>query len=147
MPAHKPWPSKWPLARATYSVPLIAGLAGVYFIACRLGLHLAVIHPSATAIWPGTGIALAAMLLLGYRVWPGIFLGALVVNLTTAGSILTGLGIATGNTLEGLLGAYLVTRFANGSKVFERAEDIFKFLFLACVLATFGPRHRKRTGT
>ncbi len=136
MPAHKPWPSKWPLARATYSVPLIAGLAGVYFIACRLGLHLAVIHPSATAIWPGTGIALAAMLLLGYRVWPGIFLGALVVNLTTAGSILTGLGIATGNTLEGLLGAYLVTRFANGSKVFERAEDIFKFLFLACVLAT-----------
>jgi signal transduction histidine kinase len=137
MSVQKPWPSTiWPLTRATSSAPLIAGLAVVYFVACKFGLQFAVVHPSATAVWPGTGIALAAMLLLGYRVWPGIFLGALAVNITTAGSLLTALGIASGNTLEGLLGAYLVTTFANGRKVFERAEDIFKFLFLACMLAT-----------
>jgi signal transduction histidine kinase len=136
MSVNKPWSSTmWPLTRATSSAPLIAGLAIVYFVACKFGLQFAVVHPSATAVWPGTGIALAAILLLGYRVWPGIFLGALAVNITTAGSLLTALGIASGNTLEGLLGAYLVTTFANGRKVFERADDIFKFT-LACVLAT-----------
>jgi two-component system, NarL family, sensor histidine kinase FusK len=136
MSVHKMWSLRWPLVQATFPLPLIAGLAVLYFIACKLGLQLAVIHPSATAIWPGTGIALAAVLLQGYRVWPGIFLGAFAVNLTTAGSILSSLGIATGNTLEAVVGAYLVARFANGRKVFDRAEDIFKFMFLACVLAT-----------
>src|SRR5436309_8829564 len=115
---------------------VVLGLAAIYLLAGKLGLLLAIVHPSATAVWPGTGIALAALLLLGYRVWPGIFLGAFLVNLTTAGSILSSLGIASGNTLEALLGAYLVMRFANGRKVFDRAEDIFKFLFLACILAT-----------
>jgi two-component system, NarL family, sensor histidine kinase FusK len=136
MPAHKSWPSYGRFAQATYSPQLIAGLAILYFVAGKLGLRLAIVHPSATAVWPGTGIALAALLLLGYGVWPGIFLGAFLVNLTTAGSILSSLGIASGNTLEALLGAYLVMRFANGRKVFDRAEDIFKFLFLACVVAT-----------
>jgi integral membrane sensor domain MASE1 len=92
-----------------------------------MGLRLAVVHPSATAVWPGTGIALAAILLLGYEVWPGIFLGAFAVNLTTAGSIVSSLGIASGNTLEAVIGAYLVLRFANGRNVFDRAEGIFKF--------------------
>ncbi len=136
VPTDKRWLSIWSIKRATDSVPLITGLAVVYFIACKFGLQFAVVHPSATAVWPGTGIALAAMLLLGYRVWPGIFLGAFAVNITTAGSLLTALGVAGGNTLEGLLGAYLVTRFANGCRVFERAEDIFKFSLLACMLAT-----------
>jgi signal transduction histidine kinase len=136
MSVNKPWSSTvWPLTPATSSASLIAGLAVLYFVACKFGLQFAVVHPSATAVWPGTGIALAAMLLLGYRVWPGIFLGALAVNITTAGSLLTALGIASGNTLEGLLGAYLVTTFANGRKVFERADNIFRFI-LACILAT-----------
>src|SRR2546422_8893105 len=97
---------------------VVLGLAAIYLLAGKLGLRLAIVHPSATAVWPGTGIALAALLLLGYRVWPGIFLGAFLVNLTTAGSILSSLGIASGNTLEALLGAYLVTRFANGRRGF-----------------------------
>src|SRR2546426_10629880 len=85
---------------------VIFGLAAVYVLAGKLGLLLAFVHASATAVWPPTGIALAAFLLLGYRVWPGIFLGAFLVNLTTAGSVATTIGIATGNTLEGLAGAY-----------------------------------------
>ena len=87
---------------------VIAFLAGVYFVAAKLGLSMAFVHPSATAVWPPTGIALAAFLVLGYRVWPGIFLGAFLANLTTAGCVATTFGIATGNTLEGLVGAYLV---------------------------------------
>src|ERR1700730_2099480 len=136
MPVHYP---NYRLARllpTTRSLPVVAGLAAAYFLAGKFGLQLAVVHPSATAVWPGTGIALAAILLFGYGVWPGIFLGAFAVNLTTAGSILSSLGIASGNTLEALLGAYLVTRFANGRKAFDRAEGIFKFFLLACVLAT-----------
>src|SRR5438132_1364099 len=106
-------------------------IGGVYFVAGRVGLTLAVAHPSATAVWPPTGIALAATLLFGYRVWPALFLGAFLVNVTTAGSVWTSLGIAGGNTLEGLLGAFLVRRFANGLKVFDRARDIVAFAGLA----------------
>jgi integral membrane sensor domain MASE1 len=120
----------------------VAGLCAVYFVAGKLGLMMAVVHPSATAVWPPTGIALAALLLLGYRVWPGILLGAFLVNVATAGTVATSLGIAAGNTLEGLLGAYLVNRFAGGCNTFNRAQDIFKFTVLAgmacTVSATFG---------
>jgi len=60
-------------------------LAGVYVVAGKFGLSLAFVNASATAVWPPTGIALAATLLLGYRVWPAILLGAFLVNATTAG--------------------------------------------------------------
>ena len=53
-----------------------------------------------------------AFLLIGHRVWPAILLGAFVVNITTAGSVATSIGIATGNSLEGLVGAYLVKKVA-----------------------------------
>src|SRR5271157_4376390 len=96
--------------RLTYIGILTAG----YFVAGKLGLTLAFLHPSVTAVWPCSGIALAALLMLGYDVWPGVLLGAFLVNLMTAGSLATSLGIAIGNTCEGLVGAYLVQRFANG---------------------------------
>ena len=111
-------------------------LAGVYVVAGKLGLSLAFVHASASAVWPPTGIAFAATLLLGYRVWPAILLGAFLVNATTEGSVWTSLGIASGNTLEGLLGAWLVTRFANGRNVFSRSQDIFAFTALAGFLST-----------
>lgn len=105
----------------------IAGLAAAYWIAGKFGLMLVFVHASATPIWPPTGIALAALLVLGYRVWPAIFLGALLVSITTAGSVVTSIGIATGNTFGGLLGALLVNRFANGCHAFDRPTDVFKF--------------------
>jgi len=80
-------------------------LAAVYFVAGKFGLRLAFAHPSATAVWPPTGIALAAFLILGYRVWPAVFAGAFLVNITTTGSLATSVGIGVGNTLEGLLGS------------------------------------------
>ena len=111
-------------------------LTGIYVLAAKLGLSLAFIHPSATPVWPPTGITLAALLILGNRVWPGILLGAFLANITTAGSVTTSLAIAGGNTLEGLVGAYLVSRFANGPHFCERPQDIFKFTLLAGVLST-----------
>lgn len=118
------------------NLAVVASLAAVYFIAGKLGLQLAYLHASATAVWPCTGIALAALLIFGYRVWPGIFIGAFLVNLTTMGTVETSAGIAVGNTLEALAGCYLVTRFAGGKEAFARAQDIFKFALLAGIAAT-----------
>jgi diguanylate cyclase (GGDEF)-like protein len=118
------------------NLAVVASLAAVYFIAGKLGLQLAYLHASATAVWPCTGIALAALLIFGYRVWPGIFIGAFLANLTTMGTVETSAGIAVGNTLEALAGCYLVTRFAGGKEAFARAQDIFKFALLAGIAAT-----------
>jgi len=116
---------------------LAAGaVAAVYFLAGRLGLSLAFVHPCSTAVWPPSGIALAAFLILGYRVWPGVALGAFLVNVTTAGSIWTSIAIAVGNTLEGVAGAYLVSRFANGARCFDRVQDTLKFAFLGGLACT-----------
>src|SRR5262245_63375147 len=87
---------------------LIVFLAAVYFITGKLGPTLAFVHPSATTVWPPTGITMAAFLMLGCRFWPGIFLGAFLVNAMTVGSIATSLGIAIGNTFKGMVCAYLV---------------------------------------
>jgi len=118
---------------------IVAVLAVVYFGTAKLGLRFALVHPSATPLWAPTGITLAAFLIFGFRVWPGAFLGAFLANLTTAGSVLTSIGIATGNTLEGVAGCYLVMRFARGQQVFERAQDVFKFAMVSTAIsATIG---------
>jgi diguanylate cyclase (GGDEF)-like protein len=85
---------------------------------------------------PPTGIAIAAFLIIGYDVWPSILLASFLVNITTAGSVVTCLGIATGNTLEGLVGAFLVNQFAAGRKAMNRPQDIFKFAGLAGMVST-----------
>src|SRR5215471_16237334 len=96
------------------STKVVAGaaLTLVYVVAGKLGLMLAFVHASATAVWPA------------------IFLGAFIVNITTAGSVATSIGIAAGNTLEGVVGAYLVRRFAHGPHAFDRARDVFRFAVL-----------------
>lgn len=115
------------------TVALLVGLAALYFIAGKLALKLAFVNASASPVWPCTGIAIAALLILGYRVWPAIFAGAFVVNVTTAGGVLTSLFIASGNTLEALAACYLVTRFAGGRQTFVRSQNIFKFAVLSAV--------------
>src|SRR5437899_11185603 len=109
-------------ARRFSTLPAIVVLTLIYFIAGKLGLKLAFLHASASPVWPSAGIALAALLLLGYRVWPAIFVGAFLVNATTAGNIATSLGIAAGNTLEAVCGAWLVNRFAGGTRVLDRGQ-------------------------
>jgi PAS domain S-box-containing protein len=108
----------------------------IYIYFGKIGLSYASINPSATAIWPPTGIALASILIFGNRVIPAIFLGAFVVNLTTAGTVETSFGIALGNTLEGIIGAYLINKFANGVHAFSTVPNIFKFVFFAALLST-----------
>jgi len=114
----------------------LAPLAIFYFVAGKFGLSLAFVNASASPVWPPTGIAFAAFLVLGSRAWPAILVGAFLVNVTTAGSVATSIGIAIGNTLEGRLGAELVMLFANGRNVFDRSRDVFKFVLLAALFST-----------
>ena len=115
---------------------LLAVLVLAYFLAGKLGLHFAFVHASATAVWPPTGIALAAMLLFGRRIWPAIFVGAFLVNVSIAGSIASSLGVATGNTLEALAAVFLVERYAGGVRAFERGRTVLRFMVLAGLVST-----------
>src|SRR5206468_3099327 len=126
-------------SRRFSGLPAIGILTAVYFIAGKLGLMLASLHASASPVWPAAGIALGALLVLGYRVWPAIFVGAFLVNLTTAGNVATSLAIASGNTLEALCGAWLVNRFAGGTTVFDRPQGVFKFALAAVFSTIIGP--------
>src|SRR6266508_5389879 len=111
-------------------------LVAAYFVAGKLGLQLASVNASATAVWPPTGIAIAALLLIGLDLWPAILVGAFAVNLTTSGDLPSSIGIAIGNTLEAVIATLLVQRWAGGREAFERPHDVIAFAFLAAVVAT-----------
>lgn len=108
----------------------------VYFCFGKLGLSMAFVDASASAVWPPTGFALAFLLWRGRRHWPGIFIGAFMVNVTTQGSIPVTLGIAGGNTFEAVIGAWCVGRFAGGLSAFESARAAFNFVLWAALLST-----------
>src|SRR5437868_1706633 len=110
-------------------------VAAAYFGVAKLCLLLAFANSSVTAVWPPSGIALAAVVVWGPRVWPGIWLGAFLANLTTQGSVLAVCGIATGNTLEPLLAAFLLSR-VGFQRNLERIRDVVSLVLLAGVLST-----------
>ena len=131
-----------PLRRLPY-LAQVTLVGVVYFAAAKFALSFALSPGYATAIWPPSGIALAALLLLGNRVWPGVWLGAALVNFTVNYSPVVPLTIATGNTLEALAGAILVRRYIVGLTCrFEQAPDVFKFVAVAAlsgvIAATIG---------
>ena len=119
----------------SYAGGLVA-IGVIYFALAKGGLALASIHPSATPIWPPTGVALAAVLLWGYRTWPAIFMAAVIVNATTAGSVATAIAIATGNSLEAVVGAYLINRWSSGCNTFSTPNSVAKFALICFVIAT-----------
>jgi signal transduction histidine kinase/CheY-like chemotaxis protein len=114
----------------------LAAIGVIYFALAKGGLALASIHPSATPIWPPTGVALAAVLLWGYRTWPAIFTAAVIANATTAGSVATAIAIATGNSLEAVVGAYLINRWSGGCNTFSTPNSVAKFALICFVIAT-----------
>ena len=114
----------------------IALLAAAYYGAAKLGLSFAFETASVTAIWPPTGLALAALVLWGHRLWPGVALGAFLANSWTGIPLLATVGITTGNTLEAVVGAYLLHRVANFRPTLERVRDVLALVFLAGAVST-----------
>jgi PAS domain S-box-containing protein len=96
---------------AAYAVE-VAALAVVYYGAARLGLRYATIGQSISLVWPPTGLALAALVVLGRRAWPGIAVGAFFANAATAVPLWVAAAIAAGNTLEAIVASAVLTRTA-----------------------------------
>jgi PAS domain S-box-containing protein len=117
---------------------LVAGavIVAAYFGAAKLGLTLAYENSSITAIWPPTGIALAALVLWGFRFWPAVALGALLANSWTGLPLVSTLGITVGNTLEALAGAFLLVSVARFRPSLERVRDVFALVAFAAAIST-----------
>lgn len=113
----------------------IIGLAVVYFLTAKLGLTISAVNVFAAIIWPPSGIALAALVLYGIRLWPGVAIGAFVLNLTLGASPHIALVIAAGNTLEAVVATYLLQRF-DFIPSLSRVKDVCSLLFLAAFLST-----------
>jgi serine phosphatase RsbU (regulator of sigma subunit) len=123
------------LAASGWELVLALVLALVYFASAKLGLGLAFSNESVTAVWPPTGIALAALVLGGRGLWPGVLLGAFLANVTTDVPAYTAAGIAVGNTLEAVVGAWLLERFGFRPSL-VRLRDVFALVALAGLIST-----------
>ena len=127
-------------------------VAILYYGAAGLSLRLALEKTNASPVWPPSGIALAAVLLLGAEVWPGIMLGAFLANVVAflanhAASaptvVIASSAIGIGNTAEAVVGALLLRRLVGVRNPFYRARDVFTFtavaLVASAVAASVGP--------
>src|SRR5262245_1803020 len=124
--------------RALHIIEL-ATIAFIYFWLVKLGLTLASINPSASPVWPATGFAMAILLLRGYRVWPAIFIGALLANVSSAGSNYTSAAIAIGNSLEGIVSTFFINRWSGGVRTFTTPAGIVKFALISTAATAISP--------
>jgi PAS domain S-box-containing protein len=115
-------------------VTRVALLAAVYFVAGRIGFMVSAIDPIVSSVWPPSGVALAAMLLMGPRFWPGITIGAFLLNASGTIAPLAAVVIAVGNTLEALLAAWLLTSVGFRLSL-ERLRDVLA-LVLGAIAST-----------
>ncbi|MDE2223277.1 MAG: PAS domain S-box protein [Candidatus Omnitrophica bacterium] len=122
----------------TFAVAFVYGLTAWGFLQFSLS------GTNASPVWPPSGIAFVAVSFLGYRIWPGIWLGAFLANMTMCfhqgwplvSSIAVSALIAIGNSLEALLGVFLLRSFTDQTILLSKIEDIFKFVFAAMVACT-----------
>jgi diguanylate cyclase (GGDEF)-like protein len=126
-PALQPWVSRLPGDLAKLLVVALA-----YYVTGVLSLRLALVGGQVTPIWPPTGIALVGLLLFGRRVWPGIALGALLVNAPISRSLLDAAGITGGNTLAPLLAASLLIWVGFRTEL-DRLRDAMAIVFIGAL--------------
>lgn len=108
----------------------------LYAAAAVVGLQHAVVGSSVTLIWAPSGIALAALLKWGFPMVPGVALAAFAANLWTDVPLMVAAGIAAGNTLEAVAGAWLLTHFFRFSTNLSRRRDVLALMALAAFAST-----------
>ena len=121
------WSWKSTRRRLAREQTIIASLIVAYVLTGKLGLVLAYDHPAASIVWPPAGIALGAFLVLGYRVWPAVLAGSTILYAITIGAVPAVVAMAGGNTIEGILAAYLINRFAGGRNAIQNPGNTFRF--------------------
>jgi PAS domain S-box-containing protein len=114
-------------------------VAAAYYSAAKLALLVAIPPGYATAIWPASGIALAALLLGGNRLWPGVWAGSFAANVTIEGSILAAAVIASGSAFQAYVGAGLMRRHIGLPWRFGRPAAVVRFFGVAALAATIAP--------
>ena len=112
----------------------LAVLAAVYYVAAKLGLKLSLVHRNITPLWPPTGIAVAALLVFGRRLWPGVAIGAFLVNLPISTNAGAALATAAGNTIAPLLAVTLLHLVGFRRRI-DRWRDALAIVFLAALFA------------
>lgn len=120
--------------RIRYAAEVVV-LAGVYHLVARLALQLAYVQANTTPVWPPSGIALAALLLLGLRYWPGIALGVVGGLLLTGAPLPMALGLGLANTLEALAGTYLLKQVIGLRPELDRIRDVVGLAAAAAISA------------
>ncbi len=122
-------------------------VAVIYFLSAYFGLLLAFRDPITSPVWPPVGIGLALILFLGTRTWPGITIGSLVAYMLVfwlngieinSGTIQASIIISIGNTIEILLGRYLIKRFIKDQDPFKNTHNTFVFLIIALIMCLIG---------
>jgi len=114
----------------------IAGLTAAYLLTARLGLSFDPVAGFATLVWPPSGIALAALLIFGPRLWPGIFLGATIANVLTGAPLAVAAGIGVGNTLEAVAGVYVLRRVPGFQRSLETFPTVLGLVFAVAIACT-----------
>jgi diguanylate cyclase (GGDEF)-like protein len=112
----------------------VGAIAIAYFAGARFGLSLAFTTKQVTALWPPTGVAVAALLLFGLRVWPAIAIGAFAINAVVGDSLLIALGIAVGNTAGPVLAVACLRRFTRFGLLLERVEEVGWFVVVGVMV-------------
>ena len=112
-------------------------LTACYFVGGLLGKEASFLGGSIALVWPPAGIALAAILLFGYRFWPGVALGAVLFSFTNGMPFgFFTLGTAVGNTVGAIVCTFLLRNFIAFQNAMERTRDVTGYIGLACFLGT-----------
>jgi len=122
-------------------ITILIVLAATYFVTAKLGLSLAFEQVNTSPVWPPTGLAIAALVYFGLSYWPGIFLGALIVNISTGAPLVVSIVIGVGNTLEAVIAYWLIQHYAN-NRPLESVINVVRFSIIVSlstmVSATIG---------
>jgi signal transduction histidine kinase len=114
----------------------IIALAGIYFLAARIGFLFPFKGGTATIVWPASALALALLTLVGLRYWPAITIGAVFVAISNRHSPALTLFIPVAHTLEPLVGAYLLRRVVHFDSKLEHILDTFKLLCFGALVSS-----------
>ncbi len=131
------WMEKiWPKKELTTFTRIVM-LVGLYFLGGLLGKQGTFMSGSVVLVWPPAGIALAAILLFGYRFWPGVALGAIMFSCIdgTPFGFFT-MGTAIGNTMGAIVCTFLLRQISGFNNPMERTRDVTSYVALACFLGT-----------
>jgi signal transduction histidine kinase len=128
-----PWGEE---ASTLHPLALLLGVTSLYLAAAKVGLTYAVVGSTVSLVWAPSGIALAALLVFGWRMAIGVALGAFLANVGTGIPLLAACSIAVGNTLGAVVGAGLLLRLPGFDKELKTRRDVFALILLGAMLGT-----------